>query len=103
MNPALSTFLFNICCKDSYQTRAGHMKMFCVTQDQEKIISLQDDVNISHESNYLKQLGEMKLYSRRYKISSILCKVLELTPTGPVTEKILPTQTFKTLKMKDKA
>jgi len=38
MNPALSTFLFNIWCKDSCQTRAGHMKMFCVTQDQEKII-----------------------------------------------------------------
>lgn len=38
MNPARSTFLSNICCKDSCQTRAGHVKMFCVTQDQEKTI-----------------------------------------------------------------
>lgn len=38
MNLALSAFLSNICCKDSCHNRAGHGKMFCVTQGQEKII-----------------------------------------------------------------
>ena len=39
MNPALGTFLSNICCKDSCQNRAARVKMFCVTQGQENIRS----------------------------------------------------------------
>ncbi|CAN0438081.1 unnamed protein product [Rangifer tarandus platyrhynchus] len=50
MNPALSTFLSNICCKDSCQNRAAHVKMFCVTQGQEKIISQLSQPQLSLDS-----------------------------------------------------